>query len=750
MFSLPIELWENKLNSVGNILQMIHKVIKAIWLSFFTGLFCLLLLIGAVRINLFGLFGELPGLEILENPESDEASVLYSEDGKVLGSYFREKRTPVRYSDIPVHVIQALVATEDERFEEHAGIDFKGTFAIFYYLIQGKKRGSSTISQQTAKNLFSLRDADKYRGPLSSNMLITKIKEWTVAIHIERSYTKKEIITMYLNTVSFGRQTFGIKNAAETFFNVETNDLSYNQGALLIGLLKGPSLYDPINHPDTALFRRNTVLSQMVKSDFLGQTERDTLAKEPLGLDYHSHITDKGMAPYLKNYLRPAIQKWARENDQDLYGGGLRIYTTVNYKMQVYLEKAVEKHMKALQKQYNNYWKGKKPWADQQFILSLARRSSRYKDYKTQGMGDNEILAKMKEPVKMSLFSYGKVLDQQMSPMDSITYMVQFLHTGALSVNPHNGRIMSYVGGIDGNYFEYDHVSQSRRQPGSTFKPFVYSYAMEEKGFTPCSEVLDVEVAYPWNGSVWSPQNSNHKYSNAPVNLKYGLANSVNSVAANLMMQSGPENIVSFAKKFGLTGQMEAVPALALGTTDVSVFEMVAAYSVFVNGGTYIEPYALLRIEDKYGNLLEEFRPRSTEVLSEKTAYYTVELLKAGSEYGTSKRLKTEYGINAEIGGKTGTTQNSSDGWFIGISPELVTGVWVGGSSRDIRIPGSQGATLALPIWGYYMKSVFSDPGLDVDRFNYRWKQQMPTVNCESVDTLSLPIENDFEHFIAE
>lgn len=729
---------------------MISRTIKAIWISFFAGLFLLLLLIGAVRINLFGLFGELPGLEILENPESDEASVLFSEDGKILGSYFREKRTPVRYEDIPGHVIQTLVATEDERFEDHAGIDFKGTFAIFYYLIQGKKRGSSTISQQTAKNLFRLRDAEKYRGPLSGNMLITKIKEWTVAIQIERSYTKKEILTMYLNTVSFGRQTFGIKNAAETFFNVDTKDLTLNQGALLIGLLKGPSFYDPVKNPDAALFRRNTVLSQMVKSEFLAQSDRDKLAQESLGLDYHSHISDKGMAPYLKNYLRPAIQKWARENDQDLYGGGLKIYTTVNYQMQIYLEKAVYRHMKALQGQYNSYWKGKSPWSDNDFVYKLARKSSRYQEYKTQGLNDKEILSKMNEPVSMTLFSYGSELKKTISPMDSIAYMVQFLHTGALSVNPHNGRIMAYVGGIDGNYFEYDHVSQSRRQPGSTFKPFVYSYAMEEKGFTPCSEVLDVEVAYPWNGSVWSPQNSNHTYSNAPVNLKYGLANSVNSVAANLMMQSGPENIVSFARKFGLKGDMKAVPALALGTTDVSVFEMVSAYSVFANGGTYIEPYALLRIEDKYGNVLEEFRPKSVEVISEKTAYYMVELLKAGSEYGTSKRLKTDFGINAEIGGKTGTTQNSSDGWFIGISPELVTGVWVGGANRDIRIPGGQGASLALPIWGYYMKSVFTDSALDVDRFNYRWKQTMPSVNCEISDTLALPTENDFDHFLSE
>lgn len=729
---------------------MISRTIKAIWISFFAGLFLLLLLIGAVRINLFGLFGELPGLEILENPESDEASVLFSEDGKILGSYFREKRTPVRYEDIPSHVIQTLVATEDERFEDHAGIDFKGTFAIFYYLIQGKKRGSSTISQQTAKNLFRLRDAEKYRGPLSGNMLITKIKEWTVAIQIERSYTKKEILTMYLNTVSFGRQTFGIKNAAETFFNVDTKDLTLNQGALLIGLLKGPSFYDPVKNPDAALFRRNTVLSQMVKSEFLAQSDRDKLAQESLGLDYHSHISDKGMAPYLKNYLRPAIQKWARENDQDLYGGGLKIYTTVNYQMQIYLEKAVYRHMKALQGQYNSYWKGKSPWSDNDFVYKLARKSSRYQEYKTQGLNDKEILSKMNEPVSMTLFSYGSELKKTISPMDSIAYMVQFLHTGALSVNPHNGRIMAYVGGIDGNYFEYDHVSQSRRQPGSTFKPFVYSYAMEEKGFTPCSEVLDVEVAYPWNGSVWSPQNSNHTYSNAPVNLKYGLANSVNSVAANLMMQSGPENIVSFARKFGLKGDMKAVPALALGTTDVSVFEMVSAYSVFANGGTYIEPYALLRIEDKYGNVLEEFRPKSVEVISEKTAYYMVELLKAGSEYGTSKRLKTDFGINAEIGGKTGTTQNSSDGWFIGISPELVTGVWVGGANRDIRIPGGQGASLALPIWGYYMKSVFTDSALDVDRFNYRWKQTMPSVNCETSDTLALPTENDFDHFLSE
>jgi penicillin-binding protein 1A len=729
---------------------MIKKIIKLSWISFAISLLLLLSIILFVRINLFGLFGELPGLEILENPKNDEASLLLSIDGEVIGSYYREKRTPIEYSDLPEHLINALIATEDERFYKHSGIDFKGTFAIFAYMAQGKKRGSSTLSQQTAKNLFRLRDDDKYQGLLSNNMLVTKIKEWTVAMKIERSYTKKEIITMYLNTVSFGRQTFGIKNAAETYFNVSPKKLSINQSALLVGLLKGPSVYDPIKNPEAAQKRRNTVLSQMHKAGFLEDQSIDELKKWKLGLKYRQFAEKSENAPHLKDFLRPMIRKWANDNNYDLYGGGLRIYTTIDSRAQTMLDNAVSSHMKDLQNQYFKQWKKTKPWKDKDFTIKLAKKSERYKSLQSKGFKEDEILHQMREKVDMTLFQNGEPNAVKMSPLDSIEYMVQILHAGAMSIDAHSGQIRAYVGDIDYTYFKYDHVYQSRRQAGSIFKPFVYAYAMEEKGLTPCSEILDTEVAYPWQGKVWTPRNSNNKYQNAPVTLKYGLANSVNSVAANLMMQCEPSNIASFAKKFGITSEMQAVPSLALGTTDVSLFEMVAAYGVFVNGGNYIKPYALLRIEDKFGNVLEEFRPVAKEVISERTAYYMVELLKAGSEYGTSSALKTNYKIRAEIGGKTGTTQNSADGWFIGISPDWVTGVWVGGQARDIRIIGGQGSTLAMPIWAKYMYSAFAHKDIQIKKTGYTWKNTLPDVNCTATETINHEPSSELEQFLLD
>lgn len=725
-------------------------LIRILWIGFISGFVFLLLLIFAVKINLFGLFGELPGLEILENPKNDEVSLLLSSDGEVLGSYYRENRTPVEFDNIPADLINALIATEDVRFENHSGIDMKGTFAIFYYVLRGKRRGSSTLSQQTAKNLFRLRDSEKYRGVLSKNLLVTKIKEWIVAIRIERAYTKQEIITMYLNTVEFGRRTFGIKSAAETYFNKEPDKLSKNECALLVGLLKGPSFYDPIRHEERALARRNTVFDQMVKANVLSQTEAKKLSKEPLELNYTPESEITGVAPYLRAYLRPFLMKWAHQNNYDLWGDGLRIYTTVDYKMQKYAEAAVRKHMKALQNQFYRQWKNLPPWKDHDFIRNLARNTQRYKDMKEQGLSEKEIFKQLSRPELITVFSWDGDKKMTMSPLDSIKYFVKFLHTGLLSLQPQTGEIKAYVGDIGYRYFKFDNVTQGRRQAGSTFKPFVYAFAIEEKGFTPCSEVLDVEVVYPWGGGNWTPENSNGKYSNAPVSLKYGLANSVNSVAANLMMQSGPNHVADFAARMGIKGRLDPVPSLALGVADVRLFDMVAAYCAFVNGGTYIKPHALLRIEDKYGNVLQEFKPETHEVISEKTAFYMVELLKAGSKIGTSRSLKTVYGIDAEIGGKTGTTQNSADGWFIGISPELVTGVWVGGQTRDIRLRGGQGATLALPIWAYYMKAVFSDTDLKVEKAGYHWAKPMPIIDCEPDSSEIRPASINVDEFIAE
>lgn len=705
-----------------------RKIIAFVWWGLLGLTLSIVLFVTLVYYNVANLAGGMPSLEILENPQSEVASELYSSDGQLLGKYFRENRSPVEYTDISPILIKALLATEDIRFEEHSGIDMKGIFAIAWYLINGDNRGSSTISQQLAKNLFRTRSS-KYEGVLSgirlANKVLIKTKEWITAIKIERAYTKKEIITMYLNTVDFGSNAYGIKTAAKTFFNTTPALLNANQSAILVGLLKAPSLYSPIFNPNRATLRRNTVLEQMKKYGYLSEDSCKMLQAQDLQLVYQVENHNQGVAPYFRTVVHNYLVHWCRARGYDLYTDGLKIYTTIDSRLQMHAEEAVAKHMKYIQAQFYQHWAGKNPWVDEQmkeipgFLESAIRRTDTYKYLNEKYNGDQESIQKellKKKPMKY--FTWNGERDTLMSSMDSLNYYKRILNAGLISVEPETGHIKAWVGGINHKFFKYDHVKQSKRQPGSTFKPIVYTAAIDN-GFHPCDKVQDAPVSFYIEDthSSWSPENSDGPATGEFLTLRQALARSINTITAYLMKRLTPQTVVDYAKRLGFKGNIEPVPALCLGISDVSIYELAGAYSTFANRGVYIEPVFITRIEDKNGNVLEETVPKTHEALSEETAYTMLYMLKGGTEEkgGTAlglHRYKNLWGGN-EIGGKTGTTQNFSDGWFVGVNQHLVSAIWVGGDDRCIHFRDwqfGQGAKLALPIFGYYMDAVYADP----------------------------------------
>jgi penicillin-binding protein 1A len=726
------------------------KIVKAIWIAslVFILLFCFFIF--SVSVNLFSLYGKIPGLDILENPKNEIASEVYSSDYVLLGKYFSGfNRSPVEEKDLPESIKNALIATEDVRFASHSGIDLRGIASIPLYILSGKKKGASTITQQLAKNLFDMRKSPEYTGPLN-NILVIKVKEWIAAIRLEQAYTKDEILLMYLNTVDFGNNSLGIKSAAKTYFNTTPDQLKPEQSALLVGMLKGPSYYSPRRHPERALLRRNTVLSQMVKYDYITEPEFESLKKIPVKLDFNPADEAAGMAPYFRSYIKDYLVKVCHEKGFNLYEGGLKVFTTIDSRMQRYAEDATTKHMKFLQKEFFAHWKGRAPWTDiyhkeiKGFIEKIARRSPRYNELKEE-FGNNEaaIWKEMKKPVKMKVFTWNGSKDTTLSPMDSIRYMMHFLHMGFVAMDPSNGFVKAWVGDIDYRFFKYDHVKQGRRQPGSTFKPIIYAYALEH-GFTPCSTVYDVPVTFSIeSGKQWTPKNSHGGYSGLPITLMQALAQSVNTVSAALMQQFSPKAIADFAKGFGITSPLDPVPPLCLGTSDVTVYELTEAYSVFVNNGIRIDPVFISRIEDKDGNVI--FQPESmepTHVISEESAYAMVQMLKGTTEEqsGTAVSLKSTYNLKYEVGGKTGTTQNSSDGWFMGITPGLVCGTWVGGEHRSIRFRNmtlGQGAKMALPIFGYFMQKVYNDKTVGIATHDFIKPADVNVeTNCPRIDSL--------------
>ena len=740
---------------------MASKITKGIIISFWV-LFAMA--VGAV-VLLFsaiakGSIGYMPPVEQLENPIDKYASQVVSADGKTLATYAhsQDNRIFVNYNDLSPDLVKALIATEDVRFAEHSGIDAQGLFRAVVkrgILMQKSGGGGSTITQQLAKQLFS---------PSADNVmerLFQKPIEWVIAVQLERFYTKEEIINMYLNKFDFLYNAVGIQSAARVYFGKTPKTLKIEEAATLVGMCKNPSYFNPVRHNDRTRGRRNTVLEQMLKAGYITQAECDSLKKLPLTIHFSRMDHKDGLAPYFREYLRLTLTAkkperknyrgwqmqqfkedslawetnpmygWCNKNKKpdgefyNLYTDGLKIYTTIDSRMQKYAEDAVREHIGGyLQSAFFKEKKGKSyaPFShdlrqgevDTIFMRAM-HQTDRYRAMKKSGASEKEIKAAFNEPVEMRVFSWDGAIDMIMSPMDPIRYHKSFLRTGFMSMDPRTGHVKAYVGGIDYNDFQYDMVNGGRRQIGSTIKPFLYSLAMIE-GISPCDEMLHVQQRLTdENGKLWEPRNANKKLIGEMVSVQWGLQNSDNWVTAWLMSQLSPYTFVRLLHSFGLKNEMDPVISICLGTPDVSVGEMVSAYTTFANKGIRVEPLYVTRIEDMSGNTIANFNPQMSEVLTEDASYKMLHMLKNVIDGGTGGRVRSRYGIKAPMGGKTGTTQNNSDGWFMGFTPSLVSGVWVGGEDRSIhfdRMSEGQGASMALPIYGLYMQKVYADKTL--------------------------------------
>lgn len=711
----------------------------------------------------FGVVGYSPDIENLQNPISKSASLVYSEDGKVLGTYNADKanRIPVSFSKLSPHLVHALVATEDVRFYEHSGIDFiaLGRAIVKRGLLGHESAGGgSTITQQLAKQLYS--------APASSSVerMLQKPIEWVTAIKLERNFTKEEIIALYLNYFDFLHGAVGIKTAANTYFNKEPKDLTVNEAALLIGLCKNPSLFNPVRYPERCKERRNVVLAQMVKAGYLSQAEGREYGAQPIELHFHRADHKDGVAVYFREYLRQYMMMerperknypswnyrqfvidsiafatdplcgWCKKNTKkdgtfyNIYTDGLKIHTTIDYKMQQYAEESVYGHVaRYLQPIFNKENKAKPnapftedltPAQVKQIMNRAVRQSERYRVMQESGCSAEEIERSFRTPVDMTVFTYHGDIDTVMTLLDSIRYYKSFLRAGFLSMDAHNGHVKAYVGGIDFEHFQYDMVMGGRRQVGSTIKPFLYSLAMEN-GASPCDRAPNVQQTYMVGGKPWTPRNANRRRYGQMVTLKWGLAQSNNWISAYLMSRLNPRQFVNILHKFGINNpDIYPSMSLCLGPCEVSVGEMVSAYTTFANNGIRIAPMFVTKIEDNEGNVVAEFQPRMNEVISSASAYKMLVELMAVVDEGTAGRLRFRYHIPGEIGGKTGTTNRNSDAWFMGFTPQLVSGVWVGGEDRDIHFDNmrmGQGATMALPIWAYFMKKVYRDQSLPYD-----------------------------------
>lgn len=717
--------------------NLFSKIIRAAWIAFISMAIIILVGILSVRVNLFNLFGELPSYKSMENPEAqnDLSSILISADGVELGKYFRFNRNQVTFDDLSPQLIHTLLSTEDIRFYDHSGIDPKGLLrALVGKLTFSSRGGGSTITMQLAENIF--RTMTENQGSLnkfvSLRPFVIKIKEWIISIQLETSFTKEEILAMYFNTIFFGHNSYGINTAASTFYNKTPDKLNYQESAMLVGMLNAPSRYSPISNPERALNKRTEVLYNLYKYDFINRELFDSLKVLPLNIKYtaQDHIT--GPAPYFRSVIKPQLIFWAKENGYDLFESGLRIYTTIDSRLQSYAEQSMTEHMTFLQDHFNAHWNGQNPWRYENgrevsdFLENKIKKTDHYRKLVAKyGKDADSIDIVLNTPYKMNVFSWRGDIDTLLSPIDSLRYYKNFLQAGFMSMDPKNGHIKAWVGGIDFKHFKYDHVMQGRRQPGSTFKPFVYTAAID-LGYSPCYIVEDAPVTFNVPGQQppsYTPQNYNQKFTGEKMTLRQGMARSKNAITAFVMKEmTTPETVVKYAKELGVENPLEAVPSLCLGTSDVSVYELIGAYSTFVNKGVYTKPYFITRIEDKYGNVIQERPPRTREVLSEETAFLMVHMLMGGveEEGGTSRGLSMEVKIDNEIGGKTGTTQNGSDGWYIGLTKDLVSGVWVGGDERSIHFKSSttlgQGAKLARPVWDLYMQKVYADSVLGYEK----------------------------------
>ncbi len=731
--------------------QDFSKYIRWFWMVFSGGIFLIILIF---LLASWGVFGEMPDHTVLENPKTNLATEIMSSDGVTLGKfYFNDNRTPVGYEQLPKNLVEALIATEDARFHEHSGIDGFGTLRALFFL--GSKGGASTISQQLAKQLFHKREKANLIEKLSQ-----KIREWIIAIRLERQYTKEEIIAQYFNIYDFGNNADGIRSAASIYFDKEPKALSVKESATLVGMFKNSSLYNPRRNPKGVQNRRNVVLYQMEKYGYIDEKAKDSLQQIDLDLKYTPQSHRDGMATYFRGYLATFMKDWIKKNPKpdgsawSLYNDGLTIYTTIDSRMQGYAESAVAQHMPRLQAEFfHQNTPERNPTApflelDKKEIDNLLKRSMkqserwRHMKYDLK-KPDKEIIASFQKAVPMSLFAWEKgkasEIDTIMKPIDSMRYYKSFLRTGMMSMDPRTGHVKAWVGGIDYRHFQFDMVKQGKRQVGSTFKPFVYTAAIDQLHFSPCDEFPDtpfcIEANKFGNPEEWCPKNSSHDYGGNRT-LRNALANSVNTVTARLIDKVGPQTVADLAKKLGIVSRIPAVPSIALGTPDISVYEMVGAYSAFANKGVYTKPVMVTSIEDKNGTTLYQFKPETRDVLSEETAYVATKLMEGVTQEGSGARLRTKgadsyradyreiitgypYEFKNPIAGKTGTTQNQSDGWFMGMVPNLVTGVWVGAEDRAVHFASvtyGQGAAMALPIWGLYMKSCYADKTLRISK----------------------------------
>lgn len=772
--------------------KLIFLIYVLVFLPIVT-VFTIFLLIGT------GFMGFMPGFEELENPKSNIASQVISEDNSILGGFFIENRTYATFDELSPHLVAALLATEDYRFERHSGIDIVALMRVFSGIITGSsKGGGSTITQQLAKNLFP-RDTTVYSTALgrTSHLVISKFKEWVTAVKLEHNYTKKEIMEIYLNTVAFGGNSFGIRAASRTFFNKSPKTLKVEEAAVLVGLLKAPSMYNPVRNTERSRQRRNVVMSQMVKYDFLSQQEYDSLSALPITLDYNLLDHNTGRGTYFREMLRMYLNAenpfeksyrnaenfrrdsalwssdplygWCNRNFKpdgskyDLYRDGLKIHTTIDSRLQQYAEEAVYTHMSHdLQPAFYREKRGSStaPYSTEltpdevKHILNLSiRRSERYRVLNNAGMKWDEIKQNFMTKTEMRVFSYQGDIDTVMSPLDSIKYYKHFLHCGFMAMDHHTGGIKAYVGGINYKHFKYDAVKVGKRQVGSTFKPFLYTLAMQE-GYTPCYEVPNVPVTFLLpTGDTWTPQSSGStKYDRKMVTLKWGLANSENNISAWLMQQFKPKAVIDIVRLMGVESDIPEVPSICLGSADLTLYEMVGAYSTFANKGMHVEPMFVTRIEDKHGNVLATFGARKNEVISKEAAYLMIDLLKSVVNQGTSVRLRLKYELYSEIAAKTGTTNNHSDGWFMAMIPKLTCGIWVGGEERSIHfdnISSGQGANMALPVFALFIKKVYDDPNLDIKSTDVFDRPETINYNldCETSDYDSSDDVNESEFF---
>ncbi len=730
----------NKLSAWQN--PWFRSISKWVWIGLFAVLLGFPIYVFTVSINLFGLYGEMPSIKEVENPENDLSSELISADGVSLGRYFRFNRSQVTFHDLSEELVNTLLLSEDHRFYNHSGLDFKAFLRVMWGLVTlNPAGGGSTITQQLAKNLYTRNPDKRLDGSISKlgrypRRIVQKIKEWIISIDLEKNFTKEEIISMYLNTAEFSSNSYGIKVAAETYFNKPTDSLNLQESAVLVGMLQNPTFYNPARRPENAIMKRNEVLYKIYRHGYKIETraDYDSIIALPLDLKFNIQNQNEGLATYFRTVMSNYLMKFCNDRDIDLWNSGLRIYTTIDSKLQKYAEEAMNEHMRPLQEQFNDEWKkqGRNPWVDDSgkeipgFLNSRIKRTDAYKSLAErygEGSDSMKILLNLKRP--MMVYTAKGERDTLFSFMDSLSHYMRHLQAGMMAMDPSTGHIKAWVGGVNHKYFKYDHVKQGTRQPGSTFKAFVYGLAMES-GYSPCHPMKDISPSFKVPGGVWWPPNADGKRGTGEqMTIRQAMAMSVNSITAQMMQALGAENVVEFAHRVGISSKLDPVPSLCLGTSDVSLYEMVGAYSTFVNSGIFTEPFFITRIEDKHGNVIENFVPKTRQAINEQTAYKMIYMLRGGVEEsgGTSVGLSYDLKVDNEIGGKTGTTNNASDGWYVGITHDLVTGIWVGGDERSIHFPSwtfGQGGKTARPIWDKFMTKAYTDPTTGITRGQFK------------------------------